>query len=300
MTSRHWDGQMLVFVPALNRADVVKQSIGFLREHTSPESIVVVLDNGSQPPLSEVLDWRDPEAGFSVMRLPQNVGNYPTFRVGLEFAAQGQVDHIAFLHSDFLMYEHHWDRQVLDQFALFPDLGLIGCVGSNEIDGSGGRGLGTVSNFLGAHGAHGAEIHGKRAPGLTPAAVIDGCAMIFRTSVLDAIGMRANFPPHHFYDKLMSCQVLEAGYKVGVLGLRCDHLGMRTVGFEQAYHDFAHAWAEAHDLPPYIDDGGNPNWDLTIYLEAERQLLSEYRGQKGLIPCYVDADWTLHHGSPAR
>ena len=285
---------MIVVIPALNRQDVLSQSLGFLLEATSEATHIFVWDNGSDPPLVGPASAR-----LHIERVAENIGNYPIFAHGLALAERLEQEHVAFLHSDFLMYEHHWDRQVLDQFDLFLDLGLIGCVGSSEIDANGGRGLGTVSNFLGAHGAHGAEIHGKRSTGLTPAAVVDGCAMIFRTDVLRTIGTRPDFPPHHLYDRLLSCQVLEAGHRIAVLGLRGDHLGMRTAT-GHLYQDFCREWAERHALVPALDTVGNPNWDLTIYLAGESLFLKEYRDEKHLIPCYVDADWVRHDGAPPR
>ena len=176
----------------------------------------------------------------------------------------------------------------------------MGFIGSDTIDIQGGRGYGTTSNFQGNvtkyQDRHGnkkewkgspASKHGLVSMGFSSAAVVDGCAMIFRREVLEKIKERKDFPPHHFYDRLLSCETREAGYEVGVLGIGCDHINGQTANQEPAYHTFAERWATAHRLEPTINSEGKPNWDNTIYKEAEKQWLTEYRDQKHLVPCKV-------------
>jgi hypothetical protein len=66
-------------------------------------------------------------------------------------------------------------------------------------------------------------MHGRWLTGLERA-VVDGCPMAFRRGVLGAVEPLPGFPPHDFYDWLLSCQVEELGYDVGVLGIACDHI----------------------------------------------------------------------------
>ena len=81
---------------------------------------------------------------------------------------------------------------------------------------------------------------------------------------------------------MLSCETRELGYEVGVLGIGCDHISGQTVNQENAYHIMAKEWLDNHptahrDLPS----------DSEIYLEAERQWLSEYRDNKHLVPTRV-------------
>lgn len=92
---------------------------------------------------------------------------------------------------------------------------------------------------------------------------------------------------------MMSCQVLEAGQRVGFLGIECDHPGGTTTMFEQTYHDLCRRWCEEHG----VSDAEQPgNWDLAVYRAGERVFLSEYRDQKHFIPLHVEQDWSVHHG----
>ena len=255
---------------------------------------LVIIDNGSDVPFEfQSYDRIIP----LIIRHEKSIGVYPTFWDALPHCT-GDV--IAYFHSDMIVAEKDWDKRVLQAFS-DQKLGMIGFIGSNEIDGGGGRGMGTTSNFLGCsymdsdgmghtktwQGSP-AEPHGKRGAWFYPAAVVDGCSMIFRKSVLKAIKQREKFPPHHFYDKLLSCEVRELGYAMGVLGVGCDHISGQTVNQEQKYVTMAEEWSRAH-VPQHAWCGNPPNyaWDQTVYEEAQRQWINEYRERKHLIPCKI-------------
>jgi GT2 family glycosyltransferase len=273
---------VLVVVGALNQLGLLADGLGRLLDLSNGADIAVI-DNGSDPPIASER-WIPTDV--RVVRNRQNIGCYPLFAQGLELGRTYDV--IAFLHSDLIVHERGWDDRIREAFASDERLGLVGFVGSSELDAQGGRGLGTMLNFQGVGRGSPAEAHGRRIADLRPAVVVDGCAMAFRREALAEIGSRADFPPHHFYDRLMSCQVLERGWRVAVLGVACDHLGNRTVSRETAWHELARRWAQAHGIA--VGDG---NWDLAIYLEAERQFLGEWRDRKRFVPVRVEPDWTL-------
>lgn len=275
--------KLSVIFPVLNQHDLARAVIAVTKGAMSKDSDaeIVVLDNGSDVPFEM--------EGVRVIRSDKNLGVYPTFWWGLN-EAKGDI--LAFFHSDFLVGGTDWDLDVIKAFEARPKLGLLGCIGSNEIDSAGGRGLGTASNFQGGtiSDQHGesqktwtgspAEPHGRRLYDFMDAAVVDGCAMIFRREALAAIKQRPDFPPHHFYDRLLSCETAEAGYTIGVLGLACDHISGQTVNQEPSYAVMAQVWANEHG----IEKGDAHNWDTVIYAEAERQWLKEYRDEKHFIP----------------
>lgn len=286
--------RLSIVVPVLGQHELAITAIDLLRENiTEAGTEIIVVDNGGDLPALEV-DHR-----VRVINPGKNLGVYPVFQEGMKWAG-GDV--VAFFHSDLMVVEKGFDKRIINAFEIHPKLGLVGFVGSNEIDAAGGRGGGTTSNFQGGTyypsnadsdrnprwvGSP-AEAHGKRTRvGYEPAAVVDGCAMVLRRTAWEKIGYRENFPPHHFYDRLISTQMLEAGYKIFVIGIACDHISGQTVG-GQAYVDFAELWSIAN-LHPHKWVGIPPHyaWDQTVYQEAERQWLSEYRDRKHLVPIRV-------------
>lgn len=279
--------KLSVVVSVLGQHELATFGITKLLENiTEPSTDIIIIDNGN--------DYIYPLPSPRVYHHAQfeNVGVYPTFPLGFEFS---DADVVAFFHSDLIVVEKGFDDRILDAFAGDPRLGLVGFVGSNEIDWHGGRGGGTTSNFQGLEYTQPntdgesapiiwrgspARDHGKSDAGISNAAVVDGCAMVIRRSSWEKIGYRVDFPPHHFYDRLISTQMLEAGYKVKVLGIACDHISGQTVGGKQ-YYDFAKAWCEANGL------FGANNPDQVVYAQAEHMWLMEYRDQKKLVPIKV-------------
>lgn len=281
--------RLSVVIPVLGQPDLARVCIDLaLQNRVVTDTEVIVVDNGADLFL-EGDKYRD-----VITFVPDhNLGVYPVFPFGFE-VAKGDV--VLFIHSDLLIVEKGYDNTILEAFERDSKLGLVGFVGSDEIDSIGGRGAGTTSNFQGRQytgvdkmwiGSP-ARAHGKTNPGLTNAAVVDGCAMAIRRSSWETIGYREDFPPHHFYDRLISTQMLEAGLKVGVLGIACDHISGQTVNSERGYHNLAKEYSEAH-IPQDKWVGNPPDyaWDQTVYQEAERRWLKEYRDQKHLIPIKV-------------
>lgn len=254
---------------------------------------VLIFDNG--------VSSLDPEAllaGLPVIGPGANIGNYPVFDVA---AQQLEADVVLFIHSDLLIYGAGYDDRLLDCFQADPMLGLVGFIGSHEIDIAGGRGRGTTSSFQGREpGTAPAELHGARLPGgaLKPAAIVDGCAMAFRRDLLLDIGRDPAFPPHHFYDRLLSCEVLARGFRVAVLGVACDHLNGRTACVFDGYKQLARRWCLEHGCanPP----GSNGDPDHELYLEAERQFLVEWRDRRRFVPLTVGARHEVYHTHPLR
>jgi len=284
--------KLAVIFPALNQQELTQTAVDFAVAFSNEPIDVIVLDNGSGP----ALDIKTPpqsKVNFKLVCLDKNIGVYPAFWEALKYT---DADVLAYLHTDLFICEKGYDKRLLSAFSQFPKLGLVGFIGSDAIDSMGGRGYGTVSNFQGATHQHHSKIgvntlwigtpaerHGRRSTLMAPAAVVDGCSMVFRREVLEKIKQRPEFPPHHFYDRLLSCETREAGYDVVVLGIACDHISGQSVNGSDSYERMAREWANVHGL----EKREKHNWDSVLYEEAERQWLVEYRDAKHFIPCKV-------------
>lgn len=285
--------RLSIVIPVLNQHDLAMAIVEQLIKATdflTVDTDILIIDNGS----NEKLATNHPKV--RVVRNEKSTGVYATFEQGFR---ETTGDVVLFMHSDLAIWEDGWNRRMMDDFDADKRLGMVGFIGSNEIDNAGGRGLGTVSNFMGktltsSHRFSAlenfkiwtgspAEVHGKRTTTLVPAAVVDGCAMAIRRSTWADIGYRTDYIFHHFYDKIISCQVLEHGWKIGVLGIECDHFSGQTVNQEPAYRDAAILWGKTHGLGNMKFD----NADEVVYKDSETKFLREFRDEKHLIPLHV-------------
>ena len=304
-----------VVISILNQFKIAGLAIEKLIENAVDRIELILIDDGSDYLVSQWIGLKDffyQLEDVKILRNDYPTGSYYTMKKGNELA---EGDIVAFFHSDLLIWEKGWDRRIRNVFEESEKVGLVGFIGSTEIDSWGGRGIGTISNFQGREleGYKGsvAEMHGGRITDFRLGAIVDGCAMIFRKKYLDEIGFRDDFPPHHFYDRLLSCQVLERGYQVGILGIACDHISGQVVNSEKKYHEMVGNWMKerygspeewiqrfsdwwANDLNPSKGKMPNNN-DAWVYMEAERQFLTEYRDQKHFIPLKVEPDGRIIH-----
>lgn len=265
----------------------IQTAVSYLREASDPYlTEIVVVDNGSSDPF--------PASGDRLIRYESNIGGNAVFHRWLsdDWFKGGPPEFLAFLHCDLFVHEHHWDQRVVDAFDADPKLDLIGFVGSTQIDPRGGRGSGTMLNFTGAFfegigvGSP-AEKHGARVRDLRPSAVVDHCAMIFRRSTLEQLTpQEGTYAPEHFYDRLMSCEVLERGGHVATLGIACDHFsGGIGPGMVKA-DELRRKWLTEESLK------FDPSDTYTaVYVESERRFFARYQG---FFPLTVGRDYRIY------
>jgi len=294
------------------------ESIDYLMQNSTPElTEVILLNNGSwkEPPEDPVKKWGD---NFAFVQFGENLGANGVFhhmlpvlsKFNSSWPEKYNFDIVAYFHNDMMIREQGWDERVAFAFDLDPKLALAGFLGSNAIDGLGGRGLGTSSSFMGYEYASGhatkAEIHGRRVIGTEAAAVVDHCSMIFRVSMLYELPAQAEagYAPHHFYDRILSCEVLNRGWHIAMIGIECDHFGGGTglgklqgpgviqygvLNREENYKKWlaykGMTWVEGENL------------DAVVYKEAEKIFLSKWRDDLHFIPVKVAPDYTLQHGA---
>jgi glycosyltransferase involved in cell wall biosynthesis len=272
---------------------MTEEAIALVKENSVTDNEIIVIDNGS--------DNQFQFAGVKIVRNEINIGTYPIYKQGLDVSS-GDV--IAFLHNDLFVWEKGWDKRVLDLFESNPKVGLVGFVWSTSMDVDGGRGTGTAGNFQGRQWKEWcgtlAELHGRRMSRNERAVVVDGLSMIFRKEALEAIGFVEDMPPHHFYDKLMSCQTIEKGWEVWGIGIECDHISYQTSGTQDKYTMLIKEWAKKYlDIDncqeyckrEHIGSSPIDGWDFICYREAERRFLKEYRDNKHFIPLSISPAW---------
>ena len=311
--------KLTIVIPVLNQHPLFVEALNLLTANLtrSEEIEILIIDNASTEKISNQLETLDIDWDIigktdklGVITNEINIGVYPTFKQGLD-NARGEF--IAFFHSDMFIYEKGWDNRVIESFEKDSKLGLIGFIGSNQMDNWGGRGVGTMSNFQGRSikkwkGSK-AGIHGKVMRDLRPAANIDGCVMIFRKETLEKIEHIKSFPLHHFYDRLMCCQVIEKGMRIAVLGIQCDHISGQTICHEDKHYKSSEEWCREHlgithpsqwteKNKDWTEDATMPaykkvpeNWDQVIYAEAEKQFFDLYRNTHRYFPFNIDNDY---------
>lgn len=252
---------------------------------------IVVVDNGSSLPFKD-FGWK----GDRNIRYDENIGGNAVFHRWLEddWFEDDYPDYLAFFHCDLMVRERHWDERVIAAFEADPKLDLIGFVGSSKIDRDGGRGDRTMLNYTGAFYegigvASPAEYHGERVKDLRPAAVVDHCAMILRrNALLQLPPQEGNYAPEHFYDRILSCEILRRGGHIAVLGIECDHFsGGIGPGVIKA-DALRRKWLDAEGISYDPQDSYS-----AVYRESEQRFFKEY---KGFFPLWVDQNYEVHQG----
>lgn len=283
--------QVAVIVTAVDAQQHVDECLKHLVDNTSAGTFIYLLDNGSEPPLTNPYPAR-----VQVIRHDVNVGGNAVFHTTLPLLKLLGIDVVAHIHCDMMIREHNWDLRVASAFAEDPDLVLAGFVGSTELDAGGGRGLGTHLNFVGAFyegfgQATPAEVHGIRSSGIIPVAVLDHCSMIFRVSHLSQLPpQEGNFAPGHFYDRILSAEVNRQGKHVAYIGIACDHFSGGTAQGCEKRDAMYRRWMEANNI-----EQTHPNLDMSVYLWSEQRFLSLYRDTYRFVPYRVLADYTVVH-----
>lgn len=241
---------------------------------------LVLIDNGSQKPFPYKKYEKLVPKGITYIRNETNTGVLPTYKQGFE-VSQGDI--IAFIHSDVLIHGKDWALRVKRAFKDDRKLGLAGFFGARGIGVDGGRSY-SFGNMLGkvwggcecheaAYWHHGEPCWAT----VTPAAILDGLAMIFRRNTLyelvertDAFGDNRSI--FHFYDKILSLKTIQLGYHVGVIDIEIDHFSGATANASEEYKKTAAEWFKKRGLPY---DKKNP--DQSVYELAEKQMFDEYQ-----------------------
>lgn len=282
------DGHLLTFNLMRSLDQTVADKINFE---------FVIVDNASERPYKDAIVSKTPKIATQVVEYEQNTGYYyPLIDL---YERYPDADLIGLIHNDMVIYEPGFDERMKKAFADDPQLGLVGLCGSNEIDYNGGRGAGTMLWFRGGEVKIGDRVikgqdqsAGRRIYDLEPAVCLDSLFMMFRREAIPEL-MNGRDPWQdvtlaHFYDRIWPIRTIEAGYRVGVMGVDCDHLGGMTTTANERYRNDCINWLDERNIP-------YENPETEMYLVAERRYLSEYREEKKFLPCIIGGDYAINY-----
>lgn len=285
--------KLSLVIPYINQIDITRKCVGTAFANASSDDWELVLIRNGGTDVFQPGEATPQAVSHSV--LPQNIGVLPTFKLGLE-KAHGDI--IAFIHNDVLIHGKDWDRRIIEAFEADPKLGLAGFFAARGTGTNGGREYPMshmVGKEWGACACHAGQTwahHGSLLEGVTPAGGLDGLSLIFRREALKQLAKETDMfkdwrAPHHFYDRIMVCKLVDLGWHIAGIGIEHDHWSGATANSSQDYADLAKAWCDREGVA-FAD-----NWDRSVYLEAERQFFKEY-GHR--LPLRVDGDYNYRWG----
>lgn len=287
---------MVLVVPVVDGHDLTKNLLDSLEATVTGDNFsVIIFDNNSDTPYYGYDGYKFP---IIIVRSAKNLGYYRPLQNCLDYITD-EAELIGLIHNDMVLYEVGWNERMEHSFAMDPKLALVGMCGSNEIDGLGGRGGGTVCYFRGSDIRVGdrqftgqSQAAGRRTADLVPSACLDSLFMMFRVTAIPDLTTDADpwkdLTLAHFYDRIWPVRLIEHSWHVATLGVECDHLGGMTTAGNMRYRNDCVKWLEERNLLGIRHE--DP--ETAMYLIAEDRYLNEYRQQKQLIPCRIHGDYS--------
>ena len=252
-----------VGIPIMNQPQTSQKCLDLLNERTGTRPQIIIVDNGSQPP---VRDWlvglRDDD---QVIRNDPNAGVTRALNQIWGVAKDFGNDYVINIHNDVYIYEDGWVDKIDTLLGQVGNVGVAGFFGA--------YGIGTSDIYktpydfrqcarqLPISGVKCRVNHGQLR--MNPVflwnyvAVLDGFSLICNIEMLEKVGGfdEGRYPLHHNYDNSLCLESINAGYKNIVIDMDVDHHGgMTDVGEDWASpfgknKDQVHK--EAH--PPFYD-----------------------------------------------
>lgn len=288
---------MILGVPVVNGKELTKEFVKWLQPVVKGAFRLVIIDNASDDKYCPC-DFKNSNFPIDIIRNEKNTGYYAPLKQLYDKYPDEEL--IGLTHNDMIFYEDGWDLRMHQVFANDPQLGLVGLCGSTEIDALGGRGSGTMVNFMEREIIVG-DKHYKgqsRATGrnidnaLIASVTFDSLFMMFRRDVIPHLCNERDSWEHltlaHFYDRIWPIRVIEAGYRCATLGVNCDHLGGMTCTANMRYYNDCIKWLNERNIP-------YENPETEMYLVAERRYLSEYKTEKRFLPCIIGENYAINH-----
>lgn len=246
--------RIAIGVPILNQPEMTQQFLDTLRANEGEHLPIILVDNGSTPPLR---DWLiGLTEGDFVIRNDENVG-VRTALNQIYQVAKPNFDYIIYLHNDVLIHEKDWDKKIIRNLAEDDNIGVAGFYGAKGIGVPGIYSVPyqihqlvrteNVSNCIRMNAA----VHGFRnirgGKETEEVAVLDGFCLIVNMNLLKQTdGFDRNLPPHHMYDNDICLESIDRGFKNVVIAMDADHLGGRTDVGEDWTKPFNKSKADIH------------------------------------------------------
>lgn len=247
-----------IIVPVLNEHDNADEAIDSFRCNAKEKVEVIVVDNGSEKL------YRNKHA--KVIRNPINVGCLPALLQGTREAA-GEL--VAWFHADIYIHEQGWDKRVKRQFTEH-DATMVAFFGSPAIDLNGMR-LNTVCNLAGKKWGKPWNGYSLWSDGESDIIAVDSVAMICRANELNKIEL-SDLPPHHWFDRIFSLRLWDAGLKTRFVGIEFDHKGGAGYYQRDAFEELCREWCEQREIPKI-----EHSWDLSVADYGKKLFQSDWK-----------------------
>ena len=212
--------EITIVIPAFNQVEFTRQCIASILVNTDYPFRVILVDNGSDPPLAEF--FTDMPA-VTVLRSDTNLG----FAAGVNLGMKRAPGHVVILNNDTLM-PIGWLTRMVSTLTASPDIGAVGpmtnCVSGSQLVPDLTLGSLDEINDYAASRRNASDIE------IRDVARLVGFCMLVRKEVIDDIGyFDEQFATGNFEDDDYCVRILRAGYRLCVdEGSFVFHYGSQT------------------------------------------------------------------------
>ena len=233
---------VVVGVPIMNQPDITQKFLNQLRESETDRLPLILVDNGSKPPLR---DWLiGLRKGDNVIRNAENVGLVKALNQMWRVTSKMGFDYIFYTHNDVMIYEKGWDEKLIRILSEQDNIGVAGFYGAKGIGVPGiyntpyeMQQLVRWGNISGCSRMN-ASVHDFTPPNgeIEEVSVMDGFSLIVSMKLLNELGgFDRQYPIHHMYDNDICLESIDKGYRNIVISMDADHIGgMTDVGEDWA------------------------------------------------------------------
>lgn len=113
-----------IVIPTINHVDLVKQcATSIINSVTRTPFEIIVVDDGSPPPIQQQLKIFAEEVGIVFIPKPANEGFSCTVNIGIS-AARGE--HVILVNNDIIFHMSGWLENMLEVLESDPTIGIVG------------------------------------------------------------------------------------------------------------------------------------------------------------------------------
>ena len=226
------DGMSIV-IPVCNQLESTKNTIRSIIDNTHDVPYeIIIIDNGSKPDVRNYFDLIAKQIKIQYIRNEQNAGVIKALNQGVNAA---NYRYVMVMHNDVLIREENWLGKIIKLMEKDPKIGIVGLAGWRII----GKYCGISAQHDNLRGLHAANRLLLARGDEIEVAVVDGLCFVMREELIKKIdGFDEIYGPMHLYDKDISLQSINAGFKNYLLYIEADHLSEKTVGITRRSDDY--------------------------------------------------------------